>query len=305
MLPRFALIVPTLNGGSVYRKLLQEVRRQTCQPDCFIVVDSGSTDGTLEASLDAGARVISIWAEDFNHGATRMQALDHVDPGIDLVMYLTQDAVPAEPESFERLVSVFADPRLGAAFGRQLPRDGGSRVEAFSRAANYREVPYRIDLAAPGKRRFEETRFSNSFSIYRITALREAGGFPGDIILGEDVLAHVAILSRGWVTEYVPAATVRHSHDYSIMEEFRRYFDIGVMHHRAQARLAMFGRPHGKGRQYLLEEARFAMRISLREGLISVIRSGAKFIGYRLGLMEAALPRFLKRQLSMHWRFWR
>ncbi len=305
MVSRFALIVPTLNGGPVYRKLLEEFRRQTCLPDCFIVVDSGSSDGTLEASRDAGARVISIRPEDFNHGATRMQALDHVDAGIDLVMYLTQDAVPADPESFERLVAVFADPRLGAAFGRQLPRDGASRVEAFSRAANYGEVPYRVDLAAPGKRRFEESRFSNSFSMYRIAALREAGGFPGDIILGEDVLAHVAILSRGWATEYVPAATVRHSHNYSVVEEFRRYFDIGVMHHRAQATLAMFGRPHGKGRQYLLEEARFAMRISLREGFVSVVRSCAKFFGYRLGLMEAALPRFLKRQLSMHWRFWR
>src|SRR5699024_8480726 len=71
---------------------------------------------------------------------------------------------------------------------------------------------------------------SNSFSAYRVSTFMEIGGFPDDTILSEDMYFAARAVLSGYKIAYVAEAEVRHSHNYSSLEEFRRYFDIGVFH---------------------------------------------------------------------------
>ena len=73
---------------------------------------------------------------------------------------------------------------------------------------------------------------SNSFAAYRRSALESVGGFPSDTIFGEDTFAAAKMLLNGWKIAYSAEATVYHSHNLTFIEEFRRYFDIGVFHSR-------------------------------------------------------------------------
>lgn len=54
------------------------------------------------------------------------------------------------------------------------------------------------------------------------------GGFPEDVIGSEDAYVAARMLLGGYAVRYATTAEVYHSHDYSVLEEFRRYFDIGV-----------------------------------------------------------------------------
>ena len=82
------------------------------------------------------------------------------------------------------------------------------------------------------------------------------GGFSPDVIFGEDTLVVARMHRAGWKTAYVADAMVRHSHAYSIAEEFRRYFDIGVLHARESWLVDQFGSASGEGRRFVVSEMR-------------------------------------------------
>ena len=74
------------------------------------------------------------------------------------------------------------------------------------------------------------------------------------MIMAEDSLAAAKLLLAGWRIAYVAEAMVNHSHSFSIGEEFRRYFDIGVYHNRESWLTGNFGKPGGEGKRFVLSE---------------------------------------------------
>src|SRR6478752_4547432 len=106
--PQVALIIPTHNAARHWKALCEGIRKQSAYPDRVIVVDSSSTDGTPAAARDAGFEVVEIEGRDFDHGGTRQLAAEHA-PNAEILIYLTQDAVPSEPNAFRHIVAAFED----------------------------------------------------------------------------------------------------------------------------------------------------------------------------------------------------
>ena len=131
------------------------------------------------------------------------------------------------------------------------------------------------------------------------------GGFPSDLILGEDACAVGRLILNGGRVAYVAEACVRHSHDYSVMEEFRRYFDIGVFHARQSWLLQAFGTAGGEGGRFVTSEWKYLLRHAPWLLPLSVVKTGAKWLGYRLGQREGILPLAFKRWCSMHKHYWK
>jgi rhamnosyltransferase len=100
---RTSLIIPTRNASSHLARLLPALRMQTLQPDEMLVVDSASSDDTVARFREFGARVEVIDARDFNHGGTRRWASEQVSG--DALIVMTQDAIPATPETFANLLA--------------------------------------------------------------------------------------------------------------------------------------------------------------------------------------------------------
>lgn len=298
------LCIPTLNAASHAESLLHSIRQQQLQPDRIVVVDSGSSDGSMATfSSAAGVRVMVIPAEQFNHGSTRQLVVDAV-PEADVVFFLTQDAVLAGKDDFASLLACFRDENVGAAYGRQLPRRNAGAVEAHARLYNYPErsrVRSASDIPELG---IKAAFLSNSFAAYRRSALQAVGGFPANVVLGEDTWVAARMLLQGWKIAYCAEARVFHSHDYSMRDEFRRYFDIGVFHGREPWLRREFGQPGGEGARFIKSEWAFLRQT--RSSLIpaALTRNALKLLGYRLGLLERHLPLRLKRRLSLHTRYW-
>jgi rhamnosyltransferase len=103
---------------------------------------------------------------------------------------------------------------------------------------------------------------------------------------------------------YQANACVHHSHHYTYAEEFRRYFDIGVLHAREPWLLRNFGKVGGEGMRYLRSEIRFLMASAWYVIPSAVIRTACKFAGYKIGRYERLLPTKLKKIFSMYKVYW-
>lgn len=133
---RCALVIPTRNAGAHLDRLLPALAAQRRQPDSILVVDSRSSDDTVERFRAFGARVEVIEPASFNHGGTRRWASQQVEA--DALIYLTQDAIPASPDSFANLLDeLYAEADIGVAYGRQLPHPGAGLLGAQARRFNY------------------------------------------------------------------------------------------------------------------------------------------------------------------------
>ncbi|KXS36820.1 MAG: rhamnosyltransferase [Halomonadaceae bacterium T82-2] len=298
-----AICVPTLNAGDSWNQWLSQAKG-TIERLPTLVIDSSSDDDTARLAEQAGCQVRVIERRHFDHGATRDWALRTLHD-CEIVVFLTQDALPATPDAIDRLVEVFRDPAVGAAYGRQLPHVDATPLAAHARLFNYPPRSHRVTPADMKQRGIKAAFLSNSFAAYRRRALLEAGGFPHDTILGEDMVAGARLLKAGWQLAYCAEACVHHSHNYSWGQEFRRYFDIGVMHSREAWILVMTGRAEGEGRRFVVSELRYLARRTPWAIPGALVRNALKYLGYRLGRGERRLPLPLKRRLSMHRGYWR
>lgn len=303
-LSKTGIIIPALNASVGWQEFRTAILSQDVDPSQVLIVDSSSDDNTAELAASSGFLIAQIPRNDFNHGGTRQWAA-HFFPEAEILIYLTQDAILVCPNAIENLITAFCDPRVGAAYGRQLPRRGAGPIESHGRLFNYQPESDVRSLEDKARLGLKTIFISNSFAGYRKSALEEVGGFPNDVIFGEDTIVAAKMLLRDWKIAYVADAKVYHSHSYSVVQEFKRYFDVGVLHARESWLIREFGGAHGEGKRYLRSEIKHLIRVS--PGLIpsALLRTVAKFGGYCIGKQEAGLDVGLKRRLSMHRGFWR
>jgi rhamnosyltransferase len=298
-----SLIVPTCNPGVMWAAWLCAVRQQS-QSLSGIVVDSNSADNTDFSSLPHGWLFIGINKADFNHGGTRNLALQYIQPEVEVVVFMTQDAVLSSPDALKTLVNAFADPTVACAYGRQLPHDDATPLAVHARSFNYPSSSRTISMIDQAQLGLKTCFLSNSFAAYRLADLLAVGGFPSDVILGEDMSVAACLLMADKRVAYVAEACVQHSHNYTITQEFQRYFDTGVFHARNQWMLKAFGEAGGEGLRFVRSEWKFLWRSAPGWIPAALARTLVKWLGYKLGRLESLLPQALKRWCSMHKVYW-
>ena len=279
MLPiKVVCIIPTCNGQQELISLLGSLQSQTTAFDLFIV-DSGSQDGTAEVARSHCSNVLSILSREFNHGGTRQLMVER-NPEYDIYVFLTQDAYLEDPHALEKIVAPFADLKVGAVCGRQLPHLDATPLASHARAFNYPAASQVKTMADAAELGVKTAFISNSFAAYRREALMEIGGFPKHVIFAEDMYVAAKMLLAGWKVAYEGSAECRHSHNYTIAEEFRRYFDMGVFHTREPWIRQSFGGAGGEGMRYVISELKYLgfKRVHLWPG--ALVRNAVKLLGY-------------------------
>ena len=215
------MVIPVKDGGPLLAEVLDAVNRE--QPDEIIVVDSGSTDGSLQVARKAGATVIEIPPDQFGHGKTRNLAAE-ASSG-DIVCFLTQDATPS-PGWLEAYVDAFeANPEISVAFGPHLPREDTTPMIARELEGFFAGFSPDGSVTTQGAEGdgWHPEFLSNVNAAYRRGPLLEIGF--REIDYSEDQAFARDLFAAGGVKAFVPGAAVLHAHDYSPTEFFRRYFD--------------------------------------------------------------------------------
>ncbi len=225
-----SVLMPTWQGAEFLERALAALAAQQVDvPWDFLAIDSGSTDGTL-AILEAWRerfpvplRVRRIHQDEFDHGDTR-NLLASRSTG-ELLVFLTQDAIPMGADWLANLVANFADPEVGAAYCRNVARpEAGLLTRVFS-AADPGYATERREVVLPAAEEYEALdpharrvlwNFNDVASAVR-RELWQRHPFPRTSF-GEDVLMARALLEAGWKIVYDAEATVEHSHDYDAAE---------------------------------------------------------------------------------------
>ncbi len=299
-----SVIIPTWNGEQWLEQLLAMLERQTIVPLEILVVDSGSSDATCAIARHHNVRLVTIAQQDFDHGGTRTMAA-RLAVG-EILIYMTQDAVPASRDALELLIEPFSqNEHIAATYGRQLANSDATLFSKHLRLFNYPEAPEVRCWADRAVFGFKTIFISNSFAAYRRDLLAAHGYFAGKLLFGEDTLTVAKLLENGYCVAYVSKACVYHSHNYSIWQDFKRYFDVGAFHSHQAVQLEKFGGPGGAGRKYVCSE--LSMLAAEKKYLLlpeSVLRNGCKFIAYTLGKHYTKIPRCWAERLSMNRNWW-
>ena len=298
------ICVPTCNAGEDFACFL-EALRGVRGVHRMLAIDSSSTDGTAQRARDAGFEVVVIPAAEFDHGGTRQKGVELLDD-CEVLVFLTQDCFLESPASLVPLLNAFSDPKVGAAFGRQLPRLGAGALEACARDFGYPETS-RIKVWPEAKSLgIMAGAISNSFAAYRREALLEQGGFPQGAVCSEDVYVGFKILFGGWKIAYVAESRAYHSHDYTPLQELRRYFDIGAFYGAFEPWIVQaIGRAESRGARFLIVQLLHVARKEPWNLWKVPLSAAAKYLGYRLGDHCRSLPKGWCVWLGMNKAFWR
>ena len=265
-----------------------------------ILVDSGSTDATLQIARGYPIRIEQIPAHAFHHARTRNFATSLGKAPI--VVNLSGDAIPASDTWLHYLLANFSDGGVGAVYGRQLPKPGSTmeRCDTFDRV--YGEQRIVKDPAHRNGLGYRFYHFSDANNAIR-RSVWEANPYPEGLKMYEDLAIAKRILDARWKIIYEPQAPVFHCHDYNAKQLFKRYFDIGY----AFKELRIWDAP-GTRSTLFRDFRRLLSRQFTRaskdargsRSRVSIAQSFAKPAGLLVGLNQRFLPLALKRHLSFY-----
>ena len=241
------VVIPTMNPGALFEKVLSAVMAQDPPWEYeVLVIDSGSTDGTVEYCQQMEAehknfRLHQIPQEEFGHGKTRNLGVSMMTA--EFVALITHDALPADKHWLDKLVaSVEAYPDIAGAFGRHLPYPDASPFTKRDLQLHFDSIASQGRVWIIGdKRRYELDSGYRSFLHFysdNNACLRrsvwEKVPYP-EVDFAEDQMWAERILKEGYAKAYADDAIVYHSHNYSPIENYKRSFA------ESQSLYALFG----------------------------------------------------------------
>ena len=229
-LPNVSVFIPTKDGGTLFEEVIQRIRQQNYDGKIeIIVVDSGSSDRTVEFAHKFSDRVEQIPPEKFNHGLTRNYGVE-ISSG-EIIVLMTQDAFPGNDKLIHHLVSVFTDSDIAGVYAKQMPRPEADvltkrNLENWLTGRNEFEVcQLKDDMLYESLSPFEKYKFCNFDNV--CSAIRRSAwkDIPfTENSFGEDIEWCLRALKTGWKVAYQPEACVIHSHDRSIYYEYKRNY---------------------------------------------------------------------------------
>jgi len=272
------IVMRCRNDAQMLPSTLAGLKRQTV-PYRLFAMDNASDDGSRELLLEAAYEVVDIPTGRYIPGKVLNEAIRHTTSPI--VVFLNSDCEPVNEFWLQRLIDAMDDPKVGAAFGRQMPRPG-----CFSWFERDTEATF-----GDGK---EQAKWRHCFSMASSVLRRSAWElepFDEDLVYSEDVELTLRLKNRGFEIRYAPEAQVLHSHNYTWRQYYKRQYGEGKAEaaimkwspfQKSWFRYSLFPyiRQVGRDIKYCGSKRRFG------DGLKSIFVRTAQLLGRRKGFLD-------------------
>lgn len=212
--PKTSVIMRTKNSDWVVAQALAGLFSQEFKDFELIVVDSGSTDRTLEMVAAYPNKLLSIAPTSYFPGSVLNMAMEQARG--EIVVFQNSDVVPLNPFALGRLVAAFDDPSVTAAYARQVPRP-----EAWGFVRRDYSASFPADDKSP-----DWITMSLPFAAMR-KAIWEQRPFYTDAWASEDTEWGQWARNEGYRIKYVHDSVVMHSHNYTLRQMYGRRFVEG------------------------------------------------------------------------------
>ena len=212
------VLILTRNAGAAFAETLAAVRAQQPPPLEILIVDSASTDGTVERSRDAGARIHPIALAEFDFGLTR--DLGYSLARGELVANLSQDVIPRDGGWLRKHTERFSDPTIAATTARCEARDP-ERMFLWQRMGRF----YSTSELERFRARYGVPVSNANSAVRREVALK----LPhGPMPIAEDLLFQKRAIEAGYRIAWIDEATAWHQHQFTLSSAFKRAFNEGI-----------------------------------------------------------------------------
>ena len=271
------VVIPSYRPDEKFSRLVKKLQEQEYPIGTIFVINTKAGRFPKEVEQMEKVKVSHIERREFDHGATRDMGMQMSKA--EIVVFMTQDAVPADEYVIGNLVKVLEEDEMtGAAYARQLAASDCNYIEKYTRKFNYPEnsrIKSKEDLQEMGIKTFF---CSNVCAAYKRNIYEKAGGLA--------------------------EARVIHSHNYTGMQQFHRNFDMAV----SQAEHPeVFDGIKSENEGIKLVKQTAAHLVKQRKIYMVpklVYQSGCKYIGYRMGKMYKKLPDKVVKWCSMSPGYW-
>lgn len=305
---RVDVIIPVYKPDNKLYQLLLKMEKQTIKPkNIFFLqtVNDMNRNEKLEIPNDYSIdiQIFYVDKKEFDHGGTRKfgASLSNAD----ILMYMTQDAIPVDEFLIEKLIEPYEDSLVSATYARQLPNSRADIIERYTRNFNYPNESRTKSLRDIDTLGIKAFFCSNVCSTYRRDIYEKLGGFVEKTIFNEDMIMAHAMIHAGFKIVYQAKAKVVHSHVYSYLQQFSRNFDLGVSHRQyANVFLGVSSEAEGirlvkSTLQYLVDNKEYLLIPDL------IISSGMKYLGYKLGVNYNKFSKGFVIRCTMNKGYWR
>lgn len=226
--PSIAVVIPVKNGFPEIKDCIQGLLNQTILPSKIIVIDSGSTDGTLEyLATVPEVSVFSIEANTFNHGLTRNLGIEYSNEAF--LYYTVQDASPVSNTLLAEMLACFEEPELMAVCGQQVVPHNIKKnpLEWFFPYSEPEKQFFKFDSSEAFEKLSPDVKsklcsWDNVNVLYRREALERIKF--SQAVFGEDMLWARDAYKAGFKLGYWYKARVYHYHLEDANFSFKRNF---------------------------------------------------------------------------------
>ena len=225
-----SIIIPTKQAGKKFDNVLKKWSEQKTDFNYeILIIDSGSTDNTLETAQKFNAKIVKIEPTTFSHGSTRNLAINFANG--EILVFTVQDAIPLDNYVLAKLISRFDNRNVVAVTGNQIIPQNCKYNPLEWKSCGKNFYLKKIDISnfkhLSPKEKYQLSYWDNVLAAYRKEALTE---LPFEnVIFGEDMIWAYNALKKGWQLGYDKNSCVIHYHHYTIKWLWQRTY-IAFIH---------------------------------------------------------------------------
>lgn len=214
MATRCSIVIRAYNEEEHIGRLLRGVLAQTVRDVDIILVDSGSTDKTVEVASQFPVRIVHIRPEDFSFGYSLNTGCSYAT--MDYIVIASAHVYPLHRDWLEQLlVPLTSDSRVALTYGRQVGDE----------TTKYSEHQLLAKWFPPHAATTQTHPFCNNANAAIRRNLWESHQYDESLTGLEDIDWAKRMLAMGWRVAYASEAEVVHVHDESssrILDRYRR-----------------------------------------------------------------------------------